>query len=396
MAYPYNSYMQGNRTAYKAVIVNIISTAIYSFLLLIIVLLFISALFLFIPAPTFDLYFFSALAYEASLFISITAFVCSLILWFAFKGKKGRNAAIVLADIVIVLGVLPLFFSVQAAVASDNEIQTGQVLSAELVDNGQRGDYTKAYATVEGKKLLASVWKPKAKTIDKTIIMVHGGGFNNGNRNQLSRLNTEFTKQGYSVVDIDYRLAPDAVIEQQVADVKCAVSWAKKETGTNSAMLYGSSAGGTLALLAAYTTDESFKPSCDGDNTVQKVAAISAATDFEQLVKPQSRLFTPAWVNDFSELEAALGSSIDDSKTLKRLSPKTYVTKDAPNTLLIYSDADRLAPPRQAKVLAKRLTDNKVPNRSVSIGRSHHSFEFMWSGYGMQIARQELQKFYRD
>lgn len=88
------------------------------------------------------------------------------------------------------------------------------------------------------------------------VLFVHGGGWKRGDKgNATGRdLAPHYVAQGYAVASINYRLVPDATVEQQAADVASAVAWVR----TNSArlgvdpdriVLMGHSAGAHLVAL---------------------------------------------------------------------------------------------------------------------------------------------------
>lgn len=94
------------------------------------------------------------------------------------------------------------------------------------------------------------------------VVLVHGGGWDQDSRGG-SLLPGWLAGRGYVVFDIDYRLAtPTSPSWQQATgDVKCAVGWvndhaARFGVDPERIGLLGSSAGGHLALLAAYSTSE--------------------------------------------------------------------------------------------------------------------------------------------
>ena len=67
--------------------------------------------------------------------------------------------------------------------------------------------------------------------------------------------------QGHVVVDVAYRLFPETDLPGMVADAKRAVAWvtshaADLQIQPDRIVLAGGSAGGHLALLAAYTPDD--------------------------------------------------------------------------------------------------------------------------------------------
>lgn len=88
------------------------------------------------------------------------------------------------------------------------------------------------------------------------VVFVHGGGWKRGDKTMMrgSDKLEHWRAQGYAVASIDYRLVPDATVEQQGADVASAVAYLR----TNAARLgfdrsrialVGHSAGAHLVSL---------------------------------------------------------------------------------------------------------------------------------------------------
>ncbi|MGI6608936.1 MAG: alpha/beta hydrolase [Limnochordia bacterium] len=87
------------------------------------------------------------------------------------------------------------------------------------------------------------------------ILWIHGGALIFGNRRQLPSDQVEFyLSRGYTVISIDYRLAPEAKLPEIVDDVQCAYRWIQDQAdllkvARDRMAIVGHSAGGYLALL---------------------------------------------------------------------------------------------------------------------------------------------------
>ena len=138
--------------------------------------------------------------------------------------------------------------------------------------------YGQAKNVVSGKnqKLKLDIYEPKGDTepLRPVIVMIHGGGFINGDKEndktvQLSKL---FAKRGYVTVSIDYRLYKGYIdytdtlriteaVTQAYEDAKAAVRWLRAHAteyrldGSRIA-IGGTSAGAITALHAAYEENE--------------------------------------------------------------------------------------------------------------------------------------------
>lgn len=137
----------------------------------------------------------------------------------------------------------------------------------------------------ENEELLLDVYTPIGDTEAERplIIMVHGGSFIGGSKDQgdVVPLAEDFVKMGYVVASINYRLgipidpfnieslAQNAVV-RGFHDAKAAVRWFRKDVAENGngygidqdrIYMAGVSAGGFVALHSAYLEQESEIPS---------------------------------------------------------------------------------------------------------------------------------------
>jgi acetyl esterase/lipase len=88
------------------------------------------------------------------------------------------------------------------------------------------------------------------------VLFVHGGGWKRGDKtNATGKAKVaHFRAQGYAVASINYRLVPDATVEDQAADVAAALAYVKahaRDLGVDPAriVLMGHSAGAHLVAL---------------------------------------------------------------------------------------------------------------------------------------------------
>jgi acetyl esterase/lipase len=112
-----------------------------------------------------------------------------------------------------------------------------------------------------GGKILADLWYPSDQTNHSGLglIFFHGSGWHYADKDFGTRhFFRHLTSQGHVIADIAYTLSPEADLFGMVADVKRAIAWMKNSTHglvikDDRIILMGGSAGGHLALLAAYT-----------------------------------------------------------------------------------------------------------------------------------------------
>ena len=97
------------------------------------------------------------------------------------------------------------------------------------------------------------------------IVLVHGGGFvlNDLESRQAQLFYQYFRDRGYACATVNYRLAQEAPFPAAVQDVKAAVRFLRANAaqyGYNAdrIAIWGESAGGYLATMAAVTNDDEF------------------------------------------------------------------------------------------------------------------------------------------
>ncbi|GAB5521457.1 MAG: hypothetical protein RhofKO_37080 [Rhodothermales bacterium] len=115
---------------------------------------------------------------------------------------------------------------------------------------------TVVYRTVDGLALHADVFRPDTAHATPVILWLHPGGLIFGQRDMLREVQRDlYLKQGFSVVAADYRLAPEASLEEITSDVEAAYQWIRGAGAeryrfdTSRVAVVGHSAGAYLALI---------------------------------------------------------------------------------------------------------------------------------------------------
>ncbi|WP_307844716.1 alpha/beta hydrolase [Actinotalea solisilvae] len=114
------------------------------------------------------------------------------------------------------------------------------------------------------------------------LVHLHGGAFRGGGRSREARaLLHRLAAAGWLCVSADYRLAPRASFPDPLVDVKRVLAWVRAHAAELGAdpgrvALAGSSAGGHLAALAAFTAgDAALQPGfADADTSVAAVVSL--------------------------------------------------------------------------------------------------------------------------
>jgi acetyl esterase len=109
------------------------------------------------------------------------------------------------------------------------------------------------YQQLDGVPWLARVYRPQGAGPFPTVVDVHGGAWNNGDRTNDTALNRALAQRGILIAAIDFRQPPQAGYPASVCDMNLAIRWLKAHAadlgGTEKVGALGVSSGGHLVLL---------------------------------------------------------------------------------------------------------------------------------------------------
>jgi acetyl esterase/lipase len=204
--------------------------------------------------------------------------------------------------------------------------------------------------------LAADIFIPDGRGPFAAVLLVHGGAWESGARQELEGVATAFVKAGFAVVNVDYRLAPAFRFPAPLHDLQQAVRWVR----TNAARFridserigaFGYSAGGHLvALLATVGKGDPLEAPYGGPDTRLRAAVAGGApTDL--------RLYG----NGRGCPEFLGGTAMELPQIHALASPVTHVTPDDPPMLLFHGGSDAIVPVIQAQVMKAALEAAGVP-----------------------------------
>src|SRR5262249_19146740 len=134
--------------------------------------------------------------------------------------------------------------------------------------------------------LALDLYRPEGSGRRPLVAVVHSGSWRSGGKGQAAHVSRALAAAGDVVAGLSFRPAPQHRFRAGVADVKCLVGRLRAEADRfgidpGRVALLGRSAGGEIALVAAYSAgDERLPPSCAvEDRPVSAVIALYAPTD---------------------------------------------------------------------------------------------------------------------
>jgi acetyl esterase/lipase len=159
-------------------------------------------------------------------------------------------------------------------------------------NSGAREDRDVTFAVVPetNRKLFADLWLPPQGVPPSGIafLFFHGSAWHFFDKGMgMEPTFRHLTSQGHVVMDVSYRLAPEADLVGMVGDVKRSIFWMKTNAGRYGVdprriVVAGASAGGQIAMLAAYSPDERELTPVDllgQDTTVEGVVSYYGPAD---------------------------------------------------------------------------------------------------------------------
>jgi len=167
-------------------------------------------------------------------------------------------------------------------------------------------------------------WVPPTAAKGKAplLLFVHGGGWSIGDkRMEAGTKGAHFARQGWAFGSTNYRLVPQATVEQQAADVAAAVALLRKQPGIDPdrIVLMGHSAGAHLAALVA------------SDPSYLKAAGVPLSAIKGVVLLDGAGYDVPAQIGDARNRAQAIYTQAfsDDPKRQATLSPVNHAA--APN-----------------------------------------------------------------
>jgi acetyl esterase/lipase len=285
-------------------------------------------------------------------------------------------------------------------------------------------DLTYGLNPTTGQPLLADLWQPAAGVSRSGlgVIYVHGGAWRLGAKDMGTRtFFRRLASQGHVVMDIAYTLAPETDVSGMVGDVKRALIWLKQNAAAyrvdpQRIVLIGGSAGGHLALLAAFTPndptwqpDASLQPGSVAspvDTSVRAVVSFYGPVDFRDVYADvdalQQRLMRRKRIRPYGYLIETLlqmaglvptrtpiessgnyiahllGAEPGEQPDLyQQLSPAGRVGAHCPPTLLLQGAADIFGMSRSVRQLHQTLAAAGVPAVLVEFPNTDHAFDLV-------------------
>jgi acetyl esterase len=316
-------------------------------------------------------------------------------LW-RWRASHSRSSLIITAVAVAATGWASLAVARMLAEFHHHHVPVDLVRAfAMKVPAGSMHDDDLVFGTWQDQPLHLLVYKPRSPAAGQSapiLLYIHGGGFSMGDRFESGTNLRWFANRGWLALSIDYTLSS---VDRHLWDVTtgqvaCAMAW----TAANAARLggdparislLGSSAGGNLAINAAYLANAGrLESSCGG--IVPRVSAVSALYPPVDLaaawasrvpaISDMARQFNMYYVG---------GSPEQFPDRYRFVASAPHINAAAPPTLIIFGANDHLVPPDATDRFAQQARKAGIDIESIRFPYGDHAFNLNQYGLGNQF-----------
>jgi acetyl esterase/lipase len=207
------------------------------------------------------------------------------------------------------------------------------------------------------------------------IIVIHGGGFNDGDKARGRELNISenLALKGYVCMSINYKLRRtqgQVTWPQSVHDAKAAVRYLRKEAANlgvdpEKIGVIGCSAGCNLAMMLATTSPADGFDAVKGEPYQDVSARVACAVGFYGAVD----------LMNYHDMKMFAKTREEAPELYKKGSPITYLDAKDPPMLLVHGTADVTVPLSQSETYVRIAKEKGAPCGLEVIPDAPHTFD---------------------
>jgi acetyl esterase/lipase len=261
------------------------------------------------------------------------------------------------------------------------------------------------YKTIGGCAIQADVYRRPDGQAHPAILWVHGGALITGERGAiLSDQRERYLAAGYTVISIDYRLAPETKLPAIIEDLQDAYRWVCAEGPTRLQIdpqriaVVGHSAGGYLTLMAGfcvhphpkalvsfygygdivgawYSRPDPFYSQQPLVSAEEARAAVGVAPIAGSSSGPRFRFYLYCRQHGLWPKEVTGHDPDREAEWFAPYCPLRNVGRDYPPTLLIHGQQDTDVPFEQSVLMERELARQGVEHEFLALPDRGHGFD---------------------
>ncbi|MEJ6980500.1 alpha/beta hydrolase [Pedobacter sp. P351] len=253
-------------------------------------------------------------------------------------------------------GLVLFLFVVSVASCKKNDVQHEPLKAGVMTDVSYGAD----------QKNRMDVYLPQGRAANtKVIILLHGGAWSDGDKNEYTAQSLYFRDKGFAVINMNYRLAGTAennIHPAQQADIGAVVNYVSVKASewnisSDKFGLIGVSAGAHLALLYTY-----------GYNVNDKIKSVVSASGPANFTDTQG-----IGLQQAAAVQLFLGAEFNQINfpLFVQASPLLRANSLSKPTLILHGLRDDIVPVKQANDLGVKLAQLNVKHKVVLFDEGH-------------------------
>jgi acetyl esterase/lipase len=258
------------------------------------------------------------------------------------------------------------------------------------------------YKTAANCEIKADVYQCSGRA-RPVVISIHGGALIMGNRGQVDRtLLSKLLESGYTVVSIDYRLAPETKLPEILEDLQDACRWVRERgpelfsINPEKVAVMGGSAGGYLTLSSGFRVrpapsvlvsfwgygDIAGKWLTQPDPFYRQLPLVSKEEAFQAVSGPvvsessgrnnRQRFYLYCRQQGIWSKEVTGHDPDRESKAFDAFCPIRNVSAQFPPTMLVHGTKDTDVPYEQSAIMDKELQRKGVEHEFITVPGGGH------------------------
>lgn len=266
---------------------------------------------------------------------------------------------------------------------------------------------TFTFKTVGDVKIQADVYRADDTKVRPVVVWIHGGALITGSKQSIPKNLLDLCRaEGFVLVSIDYRLAPEVKLPAIIADIEDAFRWIREQgpkmcnLDPDRLVVTGGSAGGYLTLITGYRVKPSPKAlvaywgygDVDGDWYTKpsefyrkNLTLVSKEEGYKGIggmvitgsesgvdMKARGKYYLYLRQNGFWTKEVTGFDPATQKDKLDPYCPVRNVTPQFPPTLLIHGTTDTDVPYELSANMAKEFSKHKVQHELVTVSGAGH------------------------
>lgn len=273
---------------------------------------------------------------------------------------------------------------------------------------------TYTYKSVGDIHIKADVYRPDDTKPRPVVVWLHGGALVMGSRHYIPKDIRQLCRtEGFVLVSLDYRLAPEVKLPAIIDDIQDAFRWIHKKgpdlfhADTDRIVVTGGSAGGYLTMMTGicieprptalvayygygdvdghwYTQPSTYylenEPPWSKDEVYKAVGSevlTGTTADTVPTSEQRSNYYHYLRQHGLWTVEVSGFDPETEQEKITPYCPVRNITPQYPPIMMLHGTADNDVPYEKSAAMAQELTRNNVPNELITIPGAGHG---LWGG----------------